>query len=96
MHQNPVFNADKLRKYQESPTEFGDRVPPRPPPELVEGREEFEVERILDDKRFGRTHKWLVLWKGYLSENATCETKDSVKNAGELLAEYEASKRKGQ
>lgn len=23
------------------------------------------MERILDDKLFGRTHKWLVLWKGY-------------------------------
>ncbi|KAF9176618.1 hypothetical protein BGZ50_000238, partial [Haplosporangium sp. Z 11] len=73
MRQHPVLNADLLRPYKESPPEFGDRVPPQPPPGLVEGQEEYEVDRIVDLKRFGKTPKWLVTWKGYQMEDATWE-----------------------
>ena len=38
-----------------------------PPPELIEGEEEYEVERVLDSQRHGRTKKlqFLIQWKGY-------------------------------
>ncbi len=39
----------------------------RPPPELVDNEEEYEVEKILDSRHHGRGHalQYLVKWKGY-------------------------------
>jgi hypothetical protein len=94
MRQHPVFNADLLRPYKESPPEFGHRVPPQPPPDLIEGQEEYEVDRIIDFKIFGRTPKWLVTWKGYPMEDATWEKKSAFRNAKDALAEFEKSRKK--
>jgi len=93
MRQHPVFNADLLRPYKESPPEFGHRTPPRPPPDLVDGHEEYEVEKILDYKMVGRTPKWLVQWKGYTLDDTTWEPRASLKNAKEILAEFEARRK---
>jgi len=39
----------------------------RPPPDLVEDQEEYEVEKILDSRHFSRRCKlqYLIKWKGY-------------------------------
>ena len=39
----------------------------RPPPDLIDGEEEQEVERILDHHLFGRSRKlqYLIKWKGF-------------------------------
>lgn len=92
MKQHPVFNADLLKLYRNSPTEFGEREAPRPPPELIDGEEEYEVERILDRKKFGRVTKWLVQWRGYPLEDATWEPRSSLLNAKDALAEFEATR----
>lgn len=93
MKQYPVFNADLLRPFQESPSEFGHRTAPRPPPEIIDGEEEWEVEEILDYKLFGRTPKWLVKWKGFPDDDATWEPRRSLKNASEAIAEFEAKQK---
>ena len=93
MKQHPVFNADLLRQYKPSPEEFGERSPPPPAPEIIDGEEEFEVDRILDYAIINKTPKWLVLWKGYPLESATWEPKSSLKNAKDALAEFEASRK---
>jgi hypothetical protein len=36
-----------------------------PPPVIVEGEEEYEVERIEDSRIFRRQLQFLVKWKGY-------------------------------
>ena len=43
-----VFHTDLLTPYQETRTHGPNYL--RPPPELVEGVEEFEVEKILDSR----------------------------------------------
>jgi hypothetical protein len=60
-----VFHVDLLTPYIE--TEFHGPNYMRPPPDLVQGTEEYEVEAILDSRRHGRGHKvqYLVKWKGY-------------------------------
>jgi hypothetical protein len=93
MKQHPVFNADLLRPHTPSPKEFGERSPPPPPPDIIEGEEEFEVERILDYAVINKKPKWLVLWKGYPLESATWEPKSSLTNAKEALADFEASRK---
>jgi hypothetical protein len=94
MRHHPVFNADLLRPYKSSPPEFGDRTPPRPPPDIVDGEEEYEIDRILDHKKIGRTQYWKVKWKGYPAGQATWETKSAFTNAKDIFEEYEARRRK--
>src|SRR6201996_3066092 len=62
---HPVFHTDLLTPYRETPTHGHNYQ--RPPPELVDGEEEYEVEKILDQRHFGRRRKlqYLVKWKGY-------------------------------
>jgi hypothetical protein len=62
---HPVFHVDLLTPYRE--TEFHSVNYDKPPPDLIDGEEEYEVERIVASRRFGRGHKlqYLVKWKGY-------------------------------
>src|SRR5258708_36669168 len=67
----------------------------RPPPELEEGEEEYEVEKILDHRKFSRGRKlqYLIKWKGYPDlENQWVDKCDVF--AEEAVAEYEASRSK--
>jgi hypothetical protein len=62
---HPVFHVDLLTPYRE--TEFHGANYDKPPPDLIDGEEEYEVERIVASRHFGRGHKlqYLVKWKGY-------------------------------
>jgi hypothetical protein len=62
---HPVFHIDLLTPYHETPIHGTNYQ--RPPPDLVEGEEEYEVETVLASRRFGRGKKlqYLVKWKGY-------------------------------
>jgi hypothetical protein len=82
-----VFHVDLLTPYIE--TEFHGPNYTRPPPDLVQGTEEYEVEAILDSRRHGRGHKvqYLVKWKGYPdSDNEWVDWKDM--HADEALEEF--------
>ena len=60
-----------------------------PPPDLIDGEEEYEVEPILDSQRSGRGRKlqYLVQWKGYSdTENQWVDTKDI--HADQLLDQF--------
>jgi len=61
------------------------------PPKLViiEGEEEFKVEKILNKRMVRRKEKFLVRWKGYMAEEDTWENKENLENAKELIAEFE-------
>jgi hypothetical protein len=62
---HPVFHVDLLTPYRE--TEFHGTNYDKPPPDLIDGEEEYEVERIVASRHFGQGHKlqYLVKWKGY-------------------------------
>jgi hypothetical protein len=87
---HPVFNADLLKAYQPSPATFPERTPSRPPPILVEGTEEYEVESILDYRIIRRKPEWLIKWKGYPLDEASWEPKDSLANATDILSSFES------
>jgi transposase InsO family protein len=81
-----VFHATLLRQYRETEV-YGTNFP-RPPPELVEGEEVYEVENILRHRRRGRHHQYYVKWKGYPIEDATWESEDAFSDDGDLLTRY--------
>ena len=61
----------------------------RPPPNLVEGNEEYEVEAILShrpDKN--RETTYLIKWKGYDSSENSWEPESNLTNAEEEPDDY--------
>jgi hypothetical protein len=52
----------------------------RPAPELIDGEEEYTVEKILDSRRFGRRRRlqYLVKWEGYPDADNMWVDKDDV------------------
>ena len=48
---HPVFHATLLRQYKETDV-YGANFP-RPPPDIIEGEETYEVERILKHRKRG-------------------------------------------
>jgi len=55
----------------------------------VEGVEEWEVEKILNKKKMSGVEKYLIRWKGFMAEGDTWERRDNLKNADELIEEFE-------
>jgi transposase InsO family protein len=90
---HPVINVERLREFQESPAEFGDRGEDRPPAIDVQGAPEFEVEQILKSRTRGGHTEYLVLWKGYPMHEATWEPEDHLDHAEEAIADFELSQR---
>jgi hypothetical protein len=82
-----VFHVDLLTPYRE--TDFHGRNYERPPPDLINGEEEYEIERVVDSRRHGRGGKiqYLIKWKGYPDSENQWVSWDDV-NAPELLAEF--------
>ena len=52
-----------LRKYKEDKV-YGKNFM-EPPPELVEGKEVYEVETILNHRKRGWGYQYLIKWQGY-------------------------------
>jgi hypothetical protein len=84
-----VFHVDLLIPYHET-EEHGANYA-QPPPELVDGEEEYEVEDIINERTSRRKKQYLVKWAGYpASENSWVNEKDL--HSPELLEEYRQSK----
>ena len=83
-----MFHTDLLTPYRETKT-HGENYQ-RPPPELIDNKEEFEVEAILDSRRFGRGRKlqYLVKWLRYPDSNNQWEDVDKV-HADELVRAFQ-------
>jgi len=82
-----VFHANLIMPYKE--TELHGPNYNRPPPDLVDGEEEYEVEKIIDMKQMGRGRKtyYLVKWKGYPTSDNSWEPTDGI-HADELIEEF--------
>ena len=82
-----VFHIDLLTPYNETTMHGPNFI--EPPPDLIDGEEEYEVESILDSRRSGRGRKlqYLVKWKGYSdAENQWVDAKDV--HADQLLDQF--------
>ena len=85
---HPVFHIDLLTPYRETP--FHGRNYERPPPDLVANQEEYEVEKVLDVRHYGRkkTRQYLVKWKGYPDSNNEWVSQEDM-SADKAIQEYE-------
>jgi hypothetical protein len=84
-----VFHVDLLLPYKETDA-YGPAFA-RPPPDLIEGEEEYEVESIRDMRMTrGQKRQYLVHWKGYpVSDDSWVDERDM--NTPILIQEYNSA-----
>jgi hypothetical protein len=82
-----VFHTSLLTPYRET-TEHGPNFS-RPPPDMIEGEAEYEVESIVAHRHFGRGKKlhYLIKWKGYPASDNTWEPEKNI-HAPDLVLRY--------
>jgi hypothetical protein len=87
---HPVFHIDLLTPYKETIMHGPNFT--RPTPELIDGEEEYSVEKILDSQHFGRRRRlqYLVKWEGYPDAENMWVDKDDV-FADDKVREFKAS-----
>src|ERR1700733_10944773 len=83
---HPVFHATLLSWYRETDVHGPNYLPP--PPDLIDGQEEHEVEVLLFHKKWGKSYVFLVNWKGYPSSENSWEPEQNLTNTEDLLSAY--------
>jgi transposase InsO family protein len=81
-----VFHVSLLEPYLENT--FEGRVQAPPPPEEVDGVEEFQVKEIVDSKVSRRKLLYLVEWEGYGPNDRTWEPVEHLTHAEEAVTAY--------
>jgi Chromo (CHRromatin Organisation MOdifier) domain len=84
---HPIFHNSLLTPYIETNAHGPNFT--RPPPDLINGEAEYEVEAIRSHCYFGKNKKlqYLLKWKGYPEADNTWESKHQLK-APDLLKQY--------
>jgi len=81
-----VVNVSRIVRYKE---QIKGQKKKEGKPLEVEGVEEWEVKKILNKKKMREVKKYLIRWKGFTVEGDTWERKENLKNAEELIKEFE-------
>ncbi|KAF8754229.1 hypothetical protein RHS01_06327 [Rhizoctonia solani] len=80
-----VFYVGLLSKAHKSPSQ---PFPERPPPETIEGEEEYKVEQIIDSKRQQGKWFYLIKWKGYGPEDNSWEPEELLEHSQEEIKRF--------
>ena len=80
-----VFNVSKLFPYREDPENPNFNPPP---PDVIEGEPEWEVEEILDAKFDHGKLLFLVKWLGWPSSENSWEDESNLENAPEIISDF--------
>jgi len=81
-----VVNVSQIKQYVDQVDGQRKEIPQ---PVVIEGEEEWEVEKILNKRKVRGKDKFLVWWKGFTAEGDTWESQENLQNAGDLLREFE-------
>ena len=84
---HPVFHESLITKYVGPFARHQERAPP-PPPTIVDDHEEYEIEEILDSRKFGRGVSYLVKWVGYGREHNSWIPRKHLGNAAGALEDF--------
>ncbi len=78
---HPTFHVGLLRRWV-------GRLPELPPPVLIDGFDEFEVERVVGHRATRRGLRYSVRWKGYGPEEDTALYIEDLQHCLELVWDY--------
>ena len=81
-----VFHASLLSHYGENPIHSPNF--PKPPPDLIAGEEEYEIEKILCHRGSPSNCFFLIRWKEFSAEDDSWEPKQNLKHSKTTLTEY--------
>ena len=81
-----TFHASLLTPYREN--EVHSQNFPAPPPDLIEGEEEYEIKKILCHRGSPSTRMFLIRWKGYLAEEDSWIAERELKHAKSAPEDY--------
>ena len=84
-----VVNIQHLSKYHRSPDVLRPKI--ANPRDLLKSSEEYEVEKIVGEKRHKGKIYYRVRWKGYGAEDDSWQSARDLRNAPELLKEWRIS-----
>jgi len=82
----PVVNVSRVQRYT---SQVEEQKKEMPQPMVIEGEEEWEMEKIMNKRRVQGKDKYLVRWKGCMVEEDTWESRENLKNASDLVEEFE-------
>ena len=83
---HPVVNVSRVQLYKLQ-VEGQKKILPKQV--IIEGEEEFKIEKILNKRTVRGKEKFLVRWKGYMAEEDTWENRENLENMKELVEEFE-------
>ena len=83
---HPVVNVSQVRWYK---SQVEGQRKETPQLVVIEEEEEWEVEKIMNKRKVQGREKYLVRWKGCTVEEDTWESRENLKNAMELVEEFE-------
>jgi len=86
-----VVNVSRIRRYV---GQVEGQKKEQPALVIIEGEEEWEVERILNKRKVRGKDKYLVRWKGFTAESDTWEGRKNLENAKEAIEEFEKEYRR--
>ena len=81
-----VVNVSQIVRYKE---QIKGQKKEEGKPIEVEGVEEWKVKKILNKKMIRGVVKYLIWWKGFTVEGDTWKRRENLKNAEELIEEFE-------
>jgi len=82
---HPVVNVSRVHRYKD---QVEGQKKERLAPVMIEGKEEYEVEKILNKKKSRGRDQYLVWWKGYMVEEDTWEPRENLGNMEDLVQEF--------
>jgi len=85
---HPVFHVILLEQYKQS--DIPGRTHEPPPPVIIDGEVEYEVEDILDSKISRKRLLYLVKWKDYPDSENSWEPTRNLQNTPQLVERFHA------
>jgi len=88
---HPVVNVSRIRRYREQVQGQKKQLALLV---IIEGEEEYEIEKVMNKRKKHSRWEYLVRWKGYMAKEDSWERKENLKNAKEAVEDYEREYRK--
>ena len=83
MRQHPVFHVDRLSPWEGN--EIHGRDPPPPEPVEIDDNLEYEVEQILDSRKYRNQFQYLIKWRGYDHGHNSWEPTANLTHCADLI-----------